>query len=93
VLVASLDERDEKAGAELGDVVARLRRHGVAAEASAAPRREATVAEDLVAIANRARADLLVVGAYGHSRLQEWSFGGVTADLLDSCPKYVLFGR
>jgi nucleotide-binding universal stress UspA family protein len=27
-------------------------------------------------------ADLIVAGAYGHSRLQEWIFGGVTRDLL-----------
>lgn len=27
-------------------------------------------------------ADLIVAGAYGHSRLQEWIFGGITRDLL-----------
>lgn len=27
-------------------------------------------------------ADLIVAGAYGYSRLQEWFFGGVTRDLL-----------
>jgi nucleotide-binding universal stress UspA family protein len=26
--------------------------------------------------------DLLVMGAYGHSRLREWVLGGVTRDLL-----------
>lgn len=31
-----------------------------------------------------ARADLIVSGAYGHSRLREWAFGGVTRSLLDS---------
>ena len=28
-------------------------------------------------------ADLIVSGAYGHSRLREWAFGGVTRSLLD----------
>ena len=28
------------------------------------------------------RADLIVAGAYGHSRLGEWAFGGVTRNLL-----------
>ena len=28
-------------------------------------------------------ADLVVSGAYGHSRLREWAFGGVTRSLLD----------
>jgi nucleotide-binding universal stress UspA family protein len=27
-------------------------------------------------------ADLVVAGAYGHTRLQEWVFGGVTRELL-----------
>jgi nucleotide-binding universal stress UspA family protein len=31
-------------------------------------------------------ADLLVAGAYGHSRLGEWIFGGVTRDILASSP-------
>jgi nucleotide-binding universal stress UspA family protein len=30
----------------------------------------------------RRNCDLLVAGAYGHNRLQEWVFGGVTHDLL-----------
>jgi len=29
------------------------------------------------------KADLVVSGAYGHSRLREWVFGGVTRSLLD----------
>ena len=29
------------------------------------------------------RADVVVSGAYGHSRLREWVFGGVTRTLLD----------
>jgi nucleotide-binding universal stress UspA family protein len=28
------------------------------------------------------KCDLLVAGAYGHSHLNEWIFGGVTQDLL-----------
>jgi nucleotide-binding universal stress UspA family protein len=31
-------------------------------------------------------ADLLVAGAYGHSRLGEWMFGGMTRDLLATSP-------
>jgi len=30
--------------------------------------------------------DLIVAGAYGHSRFGEWAFGGVTRDLLRTCP-------
>jgi nucleotide-binding universal stress UspA family protein len=31
-------------------------------------------------------ADRLVAGAYGHRRLREWMFGGVTRDLLATSP-------
>jgi hypothetical protein len=33
-------------------------------------------------IAREERADLLVAGAYGHSRLGEWIFGGMARELL-----------
>ncbi|RUV85534.1 universal stress protein, partial [Mesorhizobium sp. M1A.F.Ca.IN.022.07.1.1] len=38
--------------------------------------------ERLVAFARLIRADLIVSGAYGHSRLREWAFGGVTRSLI-----------
>ena len=37
----------------------------------------------VIALADRDGADLIVAGAYGHSRTREWAFGGVTGDLLD----------
>jgi nucleotide-binding universal stress UspA family protein len=36
----------------------------------------------LNAIAREQGADVIVVGAYGHSRMREWVLGGVTRDLL-----------
>lgn len=38
-------------------------------------------------------ADLLVMGAYGHSRLREFVLGGVTEDMLDGCAIPVLMFR
>jgi nucleotide-binding universal stress UspA family protein len=32
------------------------------------------------------KADLIVAGGYGHSRLGEWIFGGVTRELLSASP-------
>lgn len=64
------------------DVAAFLMRHGVKA------RSEVTAGEDeskaLSAFARSIHADLIVSGAYGHSRLREWVFGGVTRSLLDN---------
>lgn len=45
-----------------------------------------TEADELVNIASKQGADLVVTGAYGHSRLGEWIFGGVTRDLLAKSP-------
>ena len=63
------------------DVAASLLAHGV----DAVPIVE-TLNEDnashLETIFNQQRADLVVAGSYGHSRLREWAFGGVTKQLL-----------
>ncbi|GAB0119412.1 universal stress protein [Acidisoma sp. 7E03] len=74
--------------AELPEAERRLRliagwlaRHGITAAQHAA----ASVGEDarrLQQIAKEESADLLVAGAYAHSRAQEWLFGGVTRRLL-----------
>lgn len=66
----------------------RPRAGGQGIEASAA-RTEgdgAATAEALVDLACEHAAGLLVAGAYGHSRLSEWAFGGVTRDLMRACP-------
>jgi nucleotide-binding universal stress UspA family protein len=47
---------------------------------------EVSVAQKLIELAKSENADLIVTGAYGHSRLGEWIFGGVTRDLLRSSP-------
>lgn len=39
-----------------------------------------------LALAGDMRADLIVSGGYGHSRLREWTFGGVTRALLKQTP-------
>jgi len=41
-----------------------------------------SVSDQLMKIANDEGADLIVAGAYGHTRLGEWLFGGVTRHLL-----------
>jgi nucleotide-binding universal stress UspA family protein len=41
----------------------------------------------------RDRADLLVMGGYGHSRLREWVFGGFTQLVLADAPLPVLIAH
>jgi nucleotide-binding universal stress UspA family protein len=95
VVVTEICATDEKepAVARTGDVVAGLQRHGVAAHARvvlAAPDRVAT---ELNIAADAIGADLIVAGGYGHSRLGEWVFGGVTRELLTSPARYVLLSH
>jgi nucleotide-binding universal stress UspA family protein len=52
-----------------------------------------SVADELLHFAKDEKADLLVAGAYGHSRLGEWVFGGVTRDLMRDSPICVLFSH
>ena len=79
--------------AALRDVARRLDRHGIEAKVEVTSKGDATVAEALDSAANRHSADMIVVGAYGHSRLQEWMLGGVTEDLIASSSKFVLLSH
>ncbi len=47
----------------------------------------------LLRFAQEQSADLIVAGAYGHSRLGEWIFGGVTRELLTRSPVCCLFSH
>jgi nucleotide-binding universal stress UspA family protein len=63
------------------DVVGWLKGHGVVAKSHTSP----STGDDaglLNAIAQEQGANMVVAGAYGHSRLREWVLGGVTRDLL-----------
>ncbi len=71
----------EPTRARLADVGDWLHRHGVEANCFATPSTGGESAH-LAAIAKDLEADLVVAGAFGHSRLREWAFGGVTQDLL-----------
>lgn len=68
------------------DIVHYLSRHRIGANGGITLRSSGSVADDLIDLAERERVDLLVAGAYGHSRLGEWVFGGVTRELLKRSP-------
>jgi len=89
VTIVEIAPKDDLVAAEshLADVVAWLARHGVAAKPIALESK-GDDAGLLAAIAHDQKADLVVAGAYGHSRLREWAFGGVTRNFLlhaDQC--------
>jgi nucleotide-binding universal stress UspA family protein len=71
----------------VADVAGFLDRHGVHTEAEPCVDADRSVGDELILAAEQRGADLIVAGAYGHTRLREWVFGGVTADLLTRSPK------
>lgn len=89
VTIVEISEKDQMGAArhQVDDVVSYLARHRIRAEARIeAQLPGSTVADQITGLAVDEGADLLVTGAYGHSRLNEWVFGGMTHDLLTSSP-------
>jgi nucleotide-binding universal stress UspA family protein len=64
------------------DIALHLARHGVQAEAAHTVAKDIADGEALLSYASDISADLIVAGAYGHSRMRETVFGGVTRTLL-----------
>lgn len=79
------DELSELHGEQPGaDMALYLARQGVCVDV-VVERTRATVGAALLALAHGCRADLVVTGAYGHSRYREWILGGATRELLERC--------
>lgn len=95
VVVAVVDE--DGAPAEAGeepaaDIARHLDRHGVSVEIRHLSRWDRP-GEGLIHEAKAIGADMVVAGAYGHSRLREWVMGGTTRDLLRDCPVPLLMAH
>ena len=84
VLIACIGEQADPD--EVQDVRSYLRAHGIEARPVYETKPRASVGDTLLQIADAEGVDLLVAGAYGHSRLREWVLGGVTNDLLRHAP-------
>lgn len=75
------------------DVADYLQRHKVKVQIKAFLQTERSVAGELLRFTKYEKADLIVAGGYGHSRLGDWLFGGVTRDLLAESPVCCLFSH
>lgn len=86
------DERHH--GAEPGaDVATYLSRHGVKVMVDRLPSSNHSIADVLRQHAVDTGAELMVMGAYGHSRLRERIFGGVTMSMLEEPGLPILMAR
>lgn len=77
----------------LDGLVRYLRWHGVRAKANAVKTSSDDTGKAVTAAASRAKADLLVMGAYTHSRVREMILGGVTSHVLTASRVPVLLAH
>lgn len=75
------------------DIAQHLARHGVNAEVQAATVSDIDTGATILSRAADLGSDLLVMGAYGHSRLRELTLGGVTRHLLQHMTVPVLMSH
>jgi len=94
VLVVDHERNRAGHGQEPGaDIARHLARHGAKVEVRRLSSGGKEVGRLLLSEAAAFRADLLVMGAYGHSHLREWMFGGVTRTVLYEADFPVLMSR
>lgn len=87
-------EGEHSHGEEPGaDAATFLARHGVKVTVDRLPSENRSVADVLRRHAVDTDAGMLVMGAYGHSRLRERIFGGVTRSMLEDPPLPVFLAR
>ncbi|MBR2691038.1 MAG: universal stress protein [Aquamicrobium sp.] len=75
------------------DIAAYLARHGVKVVVDRLPSSNQSVADLLFQHAIDTAAELMVMGAYGHSRLRERIFGGATRSAIDNPPLPIFLAR
>ncbi len=95
VRVLELCDPEDMDGARLrtADVVAWLTRHGVKAEAEARAHDDRSAGRRLLDCAAEMKAGAIVSGAWGHARMRQWIFGGVTQTLITESPVALLLAH
>jgi nucleotide-binding universal stress UspA family protein len=83
----------EPEGLSTTDIVTALTRHGVKCEAVRSFAGDVAVGGSLLSGLADDGSDLLVMGAYGHSRLREFVFGGATQHVLKHMTAPVLMSH
>ena len=94
VRVISINPRGDRHGDIPGaDIGLYLARHGVRVEVTKDDAVAIDIGNELLSRASDFEADLIVMGAYGHSRLKELVMGGATRTIIDSMTVPVLLSH
>lgn len=85
VNVIVIDPKESDVGEDAGsDIAVFLSRYGIKVTVDVLASGGKSVTEKLLQRATDIDADLLVMGAYGHTKFREWLLGGATHDMLES---------
>lgn len=93
VHVATWGEENAPERRRMPELVDYLQRHGVAANQHHYGSEPGIIGEYILSAAADLNADLLVMGAYGHSRAREWVLDGATRTILESMTVPVMFSH
>lgn len=85
-VISVTGEKDLTQAVPGAEIAPHLARHGVRVTVLNLPAQNGDVAETLRNHAHLTRADMIVMGAYVHSRLRQMMLGGTTQSLLRDCP-------
>jgi nucleotide-binding universal stress UspA family protein len=83
LMIASTGEPGDKSEVPANDMVTHLERHGVKVELVRIPARDDDIGRLLLSKAKELGADMIVMGAFHHSRWREFILGGVTLTMLE----------
>jgi nucleotide-binding universal stress UspA family protein len=92
-IVTVLGEKSIDSKRSTEELAKNLSRHGLEVELEKADAKGRTIGETLEACTRSCNADILVMGAYGHSRFKEFVLGGATRSLLARPPLPILFSH
>lgn len=82
VVIVQVAENKDTTSASAKALADNLRWHGIDIEIIFMSKAESSPHEGIITTANVVKADLLVMGGYGHSRVGEFIFGGLTTQML-----------
>jgi nucleotide-binding universal stress UspA family protein len=84
VTIISANEAESPAESSVANLATHLDRHGVTPQVERLNVEPADIQPTILSVAADTGIDLIVMGGYGHSRLQERILGGVTRGMLES---------
>ena len=93
VIEICTSDQQDVARRRVRDVADYLQSHGAKCRTDVRVYTAESDAHQLIRLAKEDGADLIVTGAYGHSRLGEWVFGGMTKDLIGEAPFCLLMSH